>query len=106
MSQLSEFPDMRFECVCCGKQVRHGGWYRGSDDLIICSDCVSRDDLRPFGIVFGDAILDAYRRGFPVDKEKYTTCFVRSILQRLEAQIYRTIADGLYNRHIRSRKAG
>ena len=92
------FPDL--ECICCGERAQYGGVYHGYGNLALCADCVQRGDLRPLGIAIGDAILDAYRRSHPVDRQ-YTNTIVDSILERLEKEIYRTVADGLYNRYLR-----
>ena len=106
MSQISElrkteyFEDATFTCLCCGEPIKHGGVYRGTEDIAICSDCIHRSSFRPLGIMLGDAILDKYARGHPVDTT-YTTTLVRSVLQRMESAIYRVVADGLFNKHVR-----
>lgn len=57
-------------------------------------------DFRALGIAIGDGILDVYSRGHAHDRE-YTNTIVRSVVQRTESAIYRVVADGLYNQHVR-----
>jgi hypothetical protein len=107
MGMISEYHDQELElvekilCICCGKHRVHGGFYKGFGQLTICCECVMHDDLRPLAIAIGDSILDKYVRGHPADRV-HTTTLVRSVLKRLEAGIYRAIADGLYRQHIQS----
>ena len=98
MSLISELkkwehdPTKDLECLCCGKTPQHGGFYSGIPDILICSECIVNSDLRAFGIVLGDAVLDKYARGNPAD-EVHTNILVRSIVQRLEGAIYWAIAE-------------
>ncbi|MFB0507442.1 MAG: hypothetical protein ACETWT_11980 [Thermodesulfobacteriota bacterium] len=96
-SEVLDNSPIKSESVCflCGKEVKHGGHYCGEITLTICSDCIRFGDLQPLGIVIGDAILDMYTRNFPRDRICPAT-IVEQFLKRLEGQIFKTIAGGLY----------
>lgn len=97
---VAYFKDLKITCICCRELVQHGGFYNGEQDIAICSNCIDHDEFRPLGIILGDAILDKYKRGHPVD-DIYTNILVKSVLKRLESAIYRVIADGLFNKYVR-----
>ena len=87
----------------CGKTVTHGAYYSGSVEVALCSDCARFGDLQPFGILLGDAVVDAYLRDLPRDRDCNPIVFTHDILLRLECQIYRAIAMGVWRTH-RERK--
>ena len=72
-------------------------------ELVICSDCTRASDFRPIRIAVGDAILDGYRRGYGRDLV-YTNNSINSISKRIESAVYRVVADGLFNAHVRCQK--
>jgi len=101
MSQVSKLTRDEYEsaedasCICCGHASRYGGFYTTTVDLALCADCLTRSDFRGLGILLGDALVDRYLRGHPIDKVAPSES-VRSILLRLESAIYRAVADGLH----------
>jgi len=101
MGQVSKLTRKEYElaegasCICCGHASRYGGFYKTTVDLVLCADCLTRSDFRGLGILLGDALVDKYLRGHPIDKVGPSES-VRSILLRLESAIYRAVADGLY----------
>ncbi len=100
ISEMREWGYSNPQCSFCGEDADFGGLYNGSPDIIICPNCLKFNDLRNIGICLGDAILDCYTRGWPIDRGAYASTHVRSILNRLEKQIYRVVADGLSTRHV------
>jgi hypothetical protein len=91
------------KCIACSKEVKCGGFYSGQTDFALCSECVRFDDLRQFGIALGDALLDAYLRGFPRDRIHPVT-LVPDVLRRIESAIWRALASGLYVERDRARE--
>jgi hypothetical protein len=89
-------------CLNCGKAMTHGAYFAGPVEVTLCSDCARLGDLRAFGILLGDAVVDAYHRNLPRDRDCNPTQFARDILLRLELQLYRAIALGLWRERTRS----
>jgi hypothetical protein len=95
-------PYLKAKCTFCGLDCDLAGIYQGSDDWVLCPNCLMYHHFNELGILIGDAVLEAYKR--PYVRDKYPPSIVKDVLSRIEKAAYRAISAGLYQEFLNPKK--